>query len=210
VLEVFGDGARADADRPRYGHVGPPGGRQLQHLHLPAGEVGHAAGLDGHCGNSPVPRGRTPQRVGHRRRDGPEHRAVLMAELPARPAQRDADHLAIARARHGERELVVGRDMTEILGIDPEPAKSLPADDVADLGRSAAAGPLADHQRVLGQVGLEDLDRGRVQAAPRVFGVHAEDVRLGIHFLVCRDITADQPRQSGQQDFGRCVRLAQF
>jgi hypothetical protein len=209
VLEVLGHGPRADVDRAGDGHIGPAGRGQFQHVHLAAGEVGQAVGLGGHRRPGPVPRGRAPQRVAHRRHDRAQHPAVLLAELPARPAQRDADLFAIARAGHGERDLVVGRDMAEVLRVNPQPAKSLPADHVADLGRPAAAAPMAGHERVLGEVILVDLERRRVQAARRIFDVITENVRLGIHFLVCRDIAADQLGQSRQHELGRPVRLVQ-
>jgi hypothetical protein len=191
VLEVLGHRARADVDRAGDGHVGPPGRGQIQHLHLAAGEIGQAVGLGGHRRPGPVPRRRPPQRIAHRRHDRAQHPAVLVPELPARPAQRDADLFAIARAGHGERDLVVGRDMTEVLGVDPQPAKSLPADHVADLGRPGAVGITVDHERVLWEVALEDAERGRVQAARRIFNVIAKHVRLGIYFHVCRNIAAD-------------------
>jgi hypothetical protein len=211
VLEVLGDRARADVDGPGDGQVGPALGRHPQDVQLTIGEVGQAVGLGRHGGPGTASPGRPPQRVAHRRYDRAQQRGISRAELPVRPAQRDADQLAVLRARQGERDLVIGRDVAEVLAVDAQPPESLTADHVADPGGPAAAdGQFVRHQRVLVHVGLKDREGGRVQAARRIFGVMTEPIRLGTHFLVCSDITADQAGESGQYKVGCSVRLVQI
>jgi hypothetical protein len=211
VLEVLGDRARADVDGPGYGQVGPPGRRQLQHVHLALGEVGQAVRLGRNGGHGVASPAGSPQRVAHRQHDRAQQRGVGRAELPLRPAQRDADAPAVLRTRQGERDLVIGRDVTEVLAVDAQLPESLAADYIADPHRPAGAGSqlLVLHQRVLVHMGLEDLEGARVQAACRIFAVMTKPIRLGSHFLVCSDITADQAGQAWQDEVGRPVRLVQ-
>jgi hypothetical protein len=210
VLEVLGDGARADVGRPGDGQVGPAPGGHLQDLKLTIGELAQGIGLGRDGGPGIAPSARPSQRVAHRRHDRAQQRGIGRAELPVRPAQRDADQLAVLRARHGERNLVVGRDVAEVLAVDAQLPESLTADHVADPGGPAApGGQLVLYQRVLAHVGLKDRHGGRVQAGRWIFGVMTEPIRLGTHFLVCSDITADQTGQAGQYEVGRSVRLVQ-
>jgi hypothetical protein len=211
VLKVLGDSARADVDRPRDGEVGPAAGGQLKDLQLAIGEVSQGLGRGRHGGADIAASARPSQRVAHRRHDRAQQRGIGRAELPARPAQRDADRPALPRARQGKRDLVVGRNVPEVLVVDAQPPESVAAHHVADPGGPAAAGgQLVLHQRVLAHVGLKDRDGGRVQAVLRVFGVMTELIRLGRQFLVCGDIAADQPGQARQYKVGRLVRLVQF
>jgi hypothetical protein len=167
VLEVLGDRARADVDGPGYGQVGPAPGGHAQHFQFAIGQVGQATGLGRHGSDGVAPPGGPPQRVAHRHHDRAQQRGVDRAELPLRPAQRDADPLAVLHARQDERDLVIGRDVAEVFAVNAQLPESLAADDIADPDGPAGAGiqQLVLHQRVLVHVGLKDREGARVQAA---------------------------------------------
>ncbi|HUA31009.1 MAG TPA: hypothetical protein VMC03_19155 [Streptosporangiaceae bacterium] len=212
MLEVLGDRARADVDGPGYGQVGPAPGGHPEDLEFAIGQVRQAIGFGRHGRHRVAPPAGSPQGVAHRQHDRVQQRGIGRAELRLRPAQRDADRPAVLPARQGERDLVIGRDVAEVLAVDAELPEPLTADHIADPDGPADAGsqPLVLHQRVLVHMGLKDREGFRVQAACRIFGVLAEPIRLGSHFLVCSDITADQAGEAGQEKVRCSVRLVQI
>jgi hypothetical protein len=94
---------------------------------------------------------------------------------------------------------VLDRNVAEELRVNAQPVELLAAEEIADPGRIGCAGrPVVGQQRVLVQMFLEYCDRGRVEAAERIFGVIAEMIRQEPDFVVCRDVAAHQVGHAGQ------------
>jgi hypothetical protein len=116
VLEVLGDGARADIKGAGDGLVGAAARGELEDLHLAVGQVGHACGLCGPQGSArAVPVTRPPQRVAERRGERVQQVAIVLGEVPARPVQRDRGEPAVRGVGQVERHLVLDRNMPEEL-----------------------------------------------------------------------------------------------
>jgi hypothetical protein len=209
VLEVLGHRARADADRARDGQVRPAGRRQLEHLHLPVGELGQTvAGVRRHGATGPLPAAGPPQRGGERLGQDAYQRPVGLGEVRPGPVEGDGRHPAVARWRQREDDLVLDRDMPEELRINPEPVKLLAINKVADLDRTVIArGPEVNEQRMLRQVGLESPEESRVHRSSRIFGVMRWLARPVRDFVVGDGIAADHRGQAGQGELGHTARL---
>jgi len=118
VLEVLGDGARADVDRPGDGQVGPALSGLLQHLQLTVGEVGQAIVVgrrDGGAG--PLAAARPPQRVAQLPGHDPQQRPVGLGEVRTGPVERDALHPAVVLRWQHEGDLMFYRNMPEKLRV---------------------------------------------------------------------------------------------
>jgi hypothetical protein len=205
VLEVLGDGARADADGAGDRLVGAALSRQPEDLELAVGEAGQAVRAGRRHGDmSAVPAARAPHRVAQRSRDGAQHVAIGVREVPLCPVERDGDDLAIPCGGQGEGDLVLDRNVAVELRVEAQVVEFPVAEEIADLGRLIGTGStVVGKHRVLVQVRLEHDEAGRVKAARRVIGVIGQLIRPGPDLVVRHDIAADQVSQPGQDQVGR-------
>jgi hypothetical protein len=114
VLEVLGDRARTHVEGAGDGKVGAAARRELQDLYLAVGQVGQAVGpRRRQRGTRAVPIARPPHRVGQRRSDRRQHRAIILGKVSACPVQRDGRELTVLSVRQAERNLVFDRNMAK-------------------------------------------------------------------------------------------------
>jgi hypothetical protein len=189
---MLGDRARADVelacDRP----VGAAARSKLQNLCFAVGQVGECAGIRRQGRSCTAPIAHPPQPVVQRFLDRAEDRAVVVAEVAPGPAQRERGDQAVVRGgRHAERNLVINRNMSEILRVNVQPVELLPGDKVAYLGGPAGTGgAVMNEQGMLVQVGLENRYSSRVKAVVGKIGVTTQTVRIEADFLVSDDIAS--------------------
>jgi hypothetical protein len=207
VLEVLGDGTRADVDGPGDGQVGPPLRGHLQHLELTVGEVGQAIVVGRRDGAArPLPAARPPQRVAQLSGHDAQQRAVGLGEVRPGPVEGDALHPAVAFRWQGEGDLVLYRNMPEKLRVKTQAVKFGAIKKVAYLDRPAVA-PDAEvgKQRMLIQMCLESGKRGRVHGLSWIFGVIGRLILRARDLVICDDIGADKRGQARQRDLGHFV-----
>jgi hypothetical protein len=114
VLEVLGDGARADVEGAGDGEVGAAVGRELQDLYLAVGQIGQTVGpRRRQRGTRAVPITRPPQRVAQRRAERCQHGAIILGKVSACPVQRDRRELTVLAAGQAERNLVLDRNVAK-------------------------------------------------------------------------------------------------
>jgi hypothetical protein len=194
VLEVLGDGARADVEGAGDGKVGAAARGELEHLHLAVGQVGQPFGLrPGQRGTRALPIVRPPQRVAQRRAERAQQGAIVLGEILARPVQRDRGDLAVRRGGQAERNLVLDRYMPEEFRIKTKPVESLLTEEIANLGwlvRSAR--PVVYEQGMLVQVGLEHRQPGLIDASARIVQVISRLPRYSGELVVCDYVASDQ------------------
>jgi hypothetical protein len=173
VLEVLGDGARADVHRPGDGQVGPAERGHLQHLQLTIGEVGEAvAGVRRQGGAGPLSAARPPQGVAHRFGQDAQQRAVGLGEVRLGPVEGDGRHPALARRRQREDNLVLYRNMPEKFRVKAQPVKLVAIEKIAYLDRLAVGRrAIVDEQRMLMKICLKSPEGGRVYGFSRILGV---------------------------------------
>jgi hypothetical protein len=208
VLEVLGDGPRADVHRPGDGEVGPALRGHLQHLQLAVGEVGQAVvGFRCHRGPGPLSVARPPQRLAQLSGHDAQQRAVGLGEVGPGPVEGDAFHPAVALPRQGEGDLVLYRNMPEKLRVKSQSMKFLTIEKVAYLDRLAIAHDAeVGEKRMLIQMGLESRESGRVHRLSRIFGVIRSLIGHARNLVICDDIGANKCGQAGQGDLGHLVR----
>jgi hypothetical protein len=211
VLEVLGDGPRADVDRTGDGHVGPAGRGQVQHLDLAAGEVGQpVAGVRRHGGAGPLPAARPLQRLAERFGQDAQQRPVGLGEVRPGPVERDGALPVLARQRQVENDLILDRDIPHEFRVKGQPVELLAIEEVAYLDRRADAhGAVVDDHRVLVPVGIENHVAGRIHGSGRIFNMKFRLIRYVGNLIICHDITGHHVGQAGQGDLDRGVRIVQ-
>jgi hypothetical protein len=208
VLEVLGDGARADVHRPGDGQVGPAQRGHLQDLQFTVGEVGQAvAGIGCQGGAGPLAAAGPPQGVAHRFGQDAQQRPVGLAEVRLSPVKGDRRQSAVVRRGQREDDLVLNRDVPEKFRVKTQPMKLVAIEKVAYLdGLAAARGAVVGEQRMLVKERLEGRERCRVHRFSWILRVIGRLIRAVRNLVVCDDIRSHQPGQARQRELGHFVR----